>query len=338
MKFQKEEVLSFVKSEREKGRVLSEILVNLKVSRSTYYRWIKAAQLLSSLANSEQSKAPQRLTKRSVTERERALIDKVKSERPEMRHRQIQGMVQLEGTFLSPSFVYKHLKAQGKVEPYVRRSAPWKEPHYEVIGANIMWGADWTKLRIAGLRWYLLTLIDFYSRYLVHFEIIPTVNASHIKGLYERGLANFNIPLSHETKPELRLDQGSPNTSRVTREFFKDIRADLSFARVRRPTDNARTERFYRTIKQEEIYLVGDYQDEKTAYEEIQTYIRWYNEKRPHQALWNFTPWQVHDRNNKTELLKVLRELKQKTWTERRDYWKREQEQITSPIIQPGMN
>jgi len=334
MKTQKDEVLSFVRREREKGRVLSEILANLKVVKSTYYRWVKA----NSSRELVKLKTP-RVTSRSVTDKEREIIDRVKSERPEMRHRQIQGLMQLEGAFVSATSIYRHLKAKGKVEPYERRAAPWKEPLYEVVGANHMWGADWTKLRIGGLRWYLLTLIDFYSRYLVHYEIVQTVNAGHIKALYESGLSVFNIPLSLERKPELRLDQGSPNTSRVTKEFFNDIKADLSFARVRRPTDNARTERFYRTIKQEEIYIVGDYQDEVTAREEIGAYIKWYNEKRPHQALWNFTPWMVHDTNNKTKLLQTLRELKRKTWAERKEYWlEKKSDAGQKPTIIPGMN
>ena len=185
-----------------------------------------------------------------------------------------------------------------------------------------MWGADWTKLRIGGIRWYLLTLIDFFSRIIVHYEIVPTVNAGHIKELYKMGLANQNIPLWWHIKPELRVDQGSPNTSRVTRDFFQDIQAEISYARVRRPTDNARTERFYRTIKQEEIYIVGDYLDLETAKEEIGKYIEWYNDKRPHQALWNFTPNMVHEINSKTKLKEMLKQIKQKSWMERKEYWK----------------
>lgn len=316
MENQKIEILSFVESERQRGRALEEVLKNLKVSKSSYYRWRKTAQ-------EEREESPRaRVTVRTVTPSEYELIDETKTEHPEMRHRQIQGILQLNGVFVSPSTVYKHLKASNQVEPYERRSAPWKEPFYEMYRANMMWGADWTKLRIGGMRWYLLTLIDFFSRFIVHHEIVPTVNAGHIKSLYEDGLRNFNIPLDWHLKPELRLDQGSPNTARVTKEFFKDIGADLSFARVCRPTDNARTERFYRTIKQEEIYIVGDYQDEPTAKEVIGEYITWYCEKRPHQSLWNYTPKMVHEMNDKTELLKMLRELKQKTWTERKEYWR----------------
>ena len=320
MENQKTELISFVRTEREKGRTLSSILMNMKISKSSYHRWAKEIAAPQAPSPTDGPTAT-RMTSRSVTDDERAKIDEMKREHPEMRHRQIQGLLQAEGVFVSPSTVYEHLKAQGKVEPYERRAAPWDEPFYEVTNANVMWGADWTKLRVGGVRWYLLNLIDFYSRYVVHFEIVPTVNAGHIKKLYDSGLSTFNIPLDWHLKPELRLDRGSPNTSKVTKQFFKDIDADLSFARVRRPTDNARTERFYRTIKQEEIYIVGDYQDPATAREVIGEYITWYNEKRPHQALWNFTPKQVHETNNKTELLEMLRALKLKSWTKRKEYW-----------------
>lgn len=107
----------------------------------------------------------------------------------------------------------------------------------------------------------------------------------------------------------------------MTKQFFKDIEADLSFARVHRPADNARTERFYGTIKQEEIYLAGDYQDEETANHEIAKYMNYYCNERPHQSLWNYPPKYVHELNNKTELLNQLKALKIKCWTERKNYW-----------------
>lgn len=317
MKNQIDEVLTFVDNERLKGISTSEVLRNLTIARSSYYRW-KKSRLNMVETQMPASRVP---SIRTVTQDELNRIDEMKDLNPEKRHRQIQGLLQISGDYISASTVYNHLKSQGKVEYYARRTAPWKEPRYDVYKANVMWGADWTKLRIGGIRWYLLTLIDFFSRIIVHHEVVPTVNAGHIKRLYESGLENLNLPDGWENKPELRVDQGSPNTSHVTKSFFKDIQADLSYARVRRPTDNAITERFYRTIKQEEIYIVEDYLDETTAKEEIAKYIKWYNEERPHQTLWNFTPHDVHEMNNKTELLKILKELKRKKWSERREYW-----------------
>ncbi len=57
--------------------------------------------------------------------------------------------------------------------------------------------------------------------------------------------------------------------------------ADISYARVRRPTDNAVTERFFGTVKQEEIHVVGSYPDEHSGRSEIGTYIDSYNTERP---------------------------------------------------------
>lgn len=95
------------------------------------------------------------------------------------------------------------------------------------------------------------------------------------------------------------MDWGSPNTAWVTQAFFQGLQADLSFARVRRPTDNAITERFYGSLKQYEINVVDNYPDERSAREEIRRYIEDYNERRPHQSLMNCTPGSVHRINNK---------------------------------------
>ena len=85
--------------------------------------------------------------------------------------------------------------------------------------------------------------------------------------------------------------------------------------------DNALTERFYGTIKQEEIYLVGNYPDEISAREEIGRYIERYHHSRPHQSLMNFTPAHVHVVNNKSRLLAELQAMKRKTREKRKAYW-----------------
>lgn len=312
---QKQEILEFVKIQTFSGRAIGEILKTLGVSSSSFYRWKKLGGL------GQLERQVLRVNPRQLSNLERDRVLEVNAKNPEFRHRRIQGELQKAGLFISATSVYKTLKANDKVGPYARRPSPWDEPHYEVRGCNLMWGADWTKFKINHTRWYLLTLIDFFSRQVLAYDIVPNVNAGHIKALYLSGLDDQNIPLNW-SKPVLRVDRGSPNTSRVTKRFFKDIEADLSLARVRRPTDNAITERFYGTIKQEEIYIVESYPDLQSAKEEIGKYIKFYNENRPHQAIWNFTPKAIHEMNNKTQALKMLKEIKQKTWTQRKAYWK----------------
>ena len=317
MASQKQAVLGLVESHRGEGRSVSEVLGTVGVARSSYYRWKKG----------EGEKKDERPSSYELTVEERQMIEAVKESHPEYRHRRIQGMLQQQGVYLSASAIYGHLKELGQVEPYDRRAAPWKTARYEVWRRNLRWGSDWSKLSVGGIRWYLLTVIDFFSRLLIAYDVVPTVHAGYVKAIYQAGLSSQGISLHSETKPELRVDRGSPNTSGVTQEFFESLGAELSFARVRRPTDNALTERFYGTVKQEEIYLVGNYPDAQSAREELGRYIESYNQSRPHQALFNFTPAHVHQLNNKSVLMVELNEMKRKTREKRKAYWAEQQNQ-----------
>ena len=316
MEEQKKQIVQFVHEQRAKGYTISAILNDIGIKRPTYYSWCKPAE-----------KKPSKSKINELTPYEKTAIEEIKKEYPQLRHRQLQGILQQKGMYLSFSSVYQHLRSLGLVEPYERRPSPLKEPRYNVWQRNLMWGCDWTKLLVNHLRWYLLILIDFFSRYIVSYGIFPSVNASHVKHIYAMGLKEQGIKKGAPVLPELRVERGSPNTSLVTKEFFDIMGADLSFSRVRRPTDNALTERFFGTAKQEEIYIVGSYPDERSAWEEIGSYIYAYNHERPHQGLWNFTPAYVHDINNNTALLEGLERLKQNTRLERKHYW--EQKRLT---------
>lgn len=322
MGIQKQAVLELVETHRGQGRSVGEVLGSVGVARSSYYRWKK----------SEGKKKVERCSTYELTAEERQMIEAVKESHPQYRHRRIQGMLQQKGVYLSASAIYGHLNERGQVEPYERRAAPWKTARYEIWQRNLMWGSDWTKLSVGGVRWYFLTVIDFFSRLIIAYDVVPTVHAGFVKAIYQTGLRKQGISLHSESKPELRVDRGSPNTSGVTQEFFEALGAELSFARVRRPTDNALTERFYGTVKQEEIYLVGNYPDDLSAREELGRYIESYNQSRPHQALFNFTPAYVHQLNNKSALLEELNNMKRTTREKRKAYWVEKRKTGQQPI------
>jgi len=309
MNVQKEDVLRHVENQKGRGERIVSTLKELGVKRSTCYRWKKPLE-----------SSPPNIRVTTLTHEEKKKIEETKDQYPGLRHRQIQGMIQKIGMYISPSSIYEHLKSLGRVEPYERRPSPWEVPRYEAARKNVLWGTDWSRMKINWLRWYLLVLIDYFSRVIVAYDIVPSVNSSHVKKLYQAGLKLEGL-LKTKPLPELRADRGSPNTSHVTRDFFEVVGADLSFSRVNRPTDNARTERFFGTIKQEEIYVVKNYPDEITAREAIEKYIHYYNEERPHQGLWNFTPAHVHQVNNKSHVWKELKKLKAETKERRKKYW-----------------
>jgi len=309
MEEQKRDIVAFVQTQKVKGQSITESLKALGIKRSTYYSWLSPREEKKTLPNI-----------RELTPSERQTIEETKERYPHLRHRQIQGMLQNQGIYLSMSSVYHHLKAINQVETYERRPSPLKGPKYRIWQRNLMWGCDWTKLLINHVRWYLIVLIDLFSRFIIGLNIHPSINASHVKHLYAMGLKHQGIS-PKDILPELRVDRGSPNTSWVTKEFFSLMGADISFARVRRPTDNALTERFFGTAKQEEIHIVGSYPDEQSAQYEIGRYTTFYNTERPHQGLWNFTPAFVHELNNNTLLLEKLSQLKYEAKMKRKLYW-----------------
>lgn len=99
-----------------------------------------------------------------------------------------------------------------------------------------MWGTDWTKIKRVFQTCQLITLIDFFSRIIIAEDIQPIVNAGDMKAKFTR-LKSEKI----SQKLKLRADQESPNKAYVMKDFMRDIEADLSFARVRVPTDDAIT-------------------------------------------------------------------------------------------------
>lgn len=311
----KTEVVEFVDLQVSLGRRLGSVLKNLAVAKSSYFSWKNKLATEPCEVNSKKRR------QFKLTPAEENMIVATKEQNLDKRHRQIQGLIQQSGYYISPSSVFKVLKKHGLVEEFERRESPWKKPRYEVAKRNSVWGTDWTKLKINHQTWHLLTLIDFFSRLIIDWQIVPEVNSSHVKAIYQAGLLKQGLTHS-ELKPRLRADRGAPNTSRTTREFVSALTSELpSYARVRRPTDNAITERFYGTIKQEEIYVVGSYPDLRSAEEEIGRYMVYYNEQRPHQALWNFTPRYVHERNNKSLVMAELEQLKFSSRSRRREYW-----------------
>ncbi len=287
---QRERIIEEVDSLAHTGISKVQTLKNLGVCRSTYYGWLRARIPKCALSS------PLQLT---PAERE-AVVEKKKQE-PQLSHRQISGWLRPEGYWVSPSSCYRILKHLGWVSSPVLREAPWKVPRYEPFRPNQIWGEDWTILTIGSVRYYLLTLIDYFSRYIVAWGVVPTVTRVEVQNLLALAYLSEGIKAA-SPKPLLRADLGSPNMAQSTRRFIRELEMVLSPSRANRPTDNGRQERWYRTVKQEEIYSYPTYPSVEVARLSLARYIHQYNEERPHQALWNYPPGQVHRLGSKTKL------------------------------------
>ena len=153
---------------------------------------------------------------------------------------------------------------------------------------NQVWSCDITYIRLARGFIYLMAVIDWFSRYVLAWEISVTLDTSFCLEALDRAL--------QKATPEIfNTDQGVQFTSTefVNRLKAADIR--ISWDGRGRALDNIFVERLWRSVKYEEVYI-KDYQSVADARRNIQTYFTFYNQERLHQALDYQTPAQVYTR------------------------------------------
>lgn len=163
--------------------------------------------------------------------------------------------------------------------PYLLRNVTAKHP-------NHIWGIDITYVPIAHGWLYLTAVLDWYSRYIVSWALSQTLALDFV-------LAAVDTALLKATPEIWNSDQGSHFTSPQYIRRLKNADIQVSMDGRGRARDNIFTERLWRTIKYEEVYL-HDYASPKEAHRQIASYIHFYNFERPHQALDYRTPAQLY--------------------------------------------
>ncbi len=142
---------------------------------------------------------------------------------------------------------------------------------------NHIWGSDITYVRI-GKGWaYLVAILDWYSRYVVSWKLSRTLELPFCTDA-------LNEALAIATPNIFNSDQGSHYTSHQVTSILTHSGVQISMDGKGRCMDNIFTERLWRSVKYENIYMKG-YETYDDAYVGIAEYITFYNEKRWHQAI-----------------------------------------------------
>ena len=161
----------------------------------------------------------------------------------------------------------------------------------EVSRPDQVWATDITYIRLRSGFLYLMAILDWFSRYVVTWEISNTLDDGFCVAALERALCSG--------RPEIfNSDQGSQFTSRDFVGCLKGAGVRISMDGVGRAFDNIFVERLWRTVKYEEVYL-KDYEGGRDAVESLGAYLRFYNEERPHQALGYQTPAEAYRRSER---------------------------------------
>jgi putative transposase len=194
------------------------------------------------------------------------------------RVRRLMRLMRLEAIYPKPNLSRKH--PEHRIYPYLLRGLP-------ITRRNQVWGTDITYIRVNGGFLYLVAVMDWYSRYVLSWELSNTLDNIFCINALERALDEHG-------QPEIfNSDQGCQFTSNDFTGLLLSKKIRISMDGKGRALDNIYVERLWRSVKYEEVYL-SDYQCGRETYEGLNRYLHFYNEGRRHQSLGYRTPQEVY--------------------------------------------
>lgn len=168
---------------------------------------------------------------------------------------------------------------QHLVYPYLLRGMNIQEP-------DCVWCSDITYVPMKRGYLYLVAVMDWFSRYVLAWELSNSLDTEFCLVALERALAKG-------TPQVFNTDQGSQFTSEKFTDRLKAADVQISMDGRGRATDNILIERLWRNVKYEDIYI-RDYRDGEQLRQGMDRYFRFYNSRRWHQGLGNSTPSLVY--------------------------------------------
>ncbi len=162
---------------------------------------------------------------------------------------------------------------------------PYLLKNLKITKPNQVWATDITYIKTSQGFVYLVALIDVFSRFIVSAKLSIALDTEPCLEILRQGLRKA-------TPQIINSDQGSQFTSNIWIDSLMQKNIQISMDSVGRWADNIYIERFWRTIKQEEIYI-NPSNNLAELRDQIDKFIKFYNYQRPHQALKYKTPSQV---------------------------------------------
>lgn len=232
-------------------------------------------------------------------------IDEIYTQYPFYGARKIAAQLHREGMGINRKTVARYMHEMGIAAiypgPNVSRRQ-FKEQVYPYLLRNLVvaypnhvWGIDITYIRMQRGWMYLVAILDWYSRYVVSWQLDQTLAMPFVLMAVQQAL--------EQAAPRIcNSDQGSHFTSSQYLDVLKAAKVQISMDGKGRALDNIFTERLWRTVKYEEVYI-HDYSSPREARQSLTRYFQFYNQERPHQALDYQIPAEVYFRQPTTELI-----------------------------------
>ncbi len=270
-------------------------LRQLGVPRSTFYGWYQ--RYLEAGFDGLQDKQPARRAGwNRIPKRIKDQVLELALDRTDLSPRELACRFTEERRyFVSESSVYRILKAADLITSpaYVLMSASdaFKNPTTRV---HEMWQTDFTYFRIVGWGWYYLsTVLDDFSRYIIAWKLSPTMGASDVTETLDQALAVTGVDqVRAKHRPRLLSDNGPAYLSGELRDYLGERRMAHTRGAPYHPQTQGKIERYHRTMKN--VIKLEHYYFPWELERALRDFVAYYNNERYHESLDNVTPADVY--------------------------------------------
>jgi transposase InsO family protein len=295
MRYSASEKYEIIRLVEQSSLSVRKTLEHLDIKRSTFYNWLKRYQEDGIDGLEDKKPSPKAVWNKIPQDHQDAIVETA-LDKPELSPREIAvTYTDDKAYFVSESSVYRLLKAQDLITSpaYILMQASDKFQHPS-RRVNELWQTDFTYFKIIGWGWYYLsTVLDDYSRFIVAWRLCTSMTASDVAdtlddALYFTGLDQVKV----RHKPRLLSDNGPCYLSGDLAEYLQEQGMAHSRGKPYHPQTQGKIERWHRSMKNQ--ILLNNYYLPSELQEHIQRFVNYYNHERYHESLDNLTPADVY--------------------------------------------
>ena len=296
------------------GKTLEE----LDVPRSTFYRWYAKYQEEGYDGLADKKSNPRQFWNR-IPEHVRLQVVDLALSFPDKSPRQLAWhFVDQMGYFISESSVYRILKSFDLVQSPIFHMVSAKDK-YEKPTRRVheLWQTDFTQFKVIDWGWYYLsTVLDDYSRYILSWKLSSTMNADDVEETLMMALKKSGLEQARvRHRPRLLTDNGPAYLSKDLARFLKRKHLEHIRGAPYHPMTQGKIERFHRSMKN--VILLQNYYSPSGLEKALAEFVEYYNNERYHESLDNVTPADIYF-GKFEEVLTRREETKRKTMQQRR--------------------
>jgi putative transposase len=318
MRYPAADKLAIIRLVEQSHLPVRRTLEKLGIPRATFYRWYDLYRAAGPEALEDRRPRPERVWNR-IPDQVRERIVNLALNEPTLSPRELAvRFTDTERYFVSEASVYRLLKAHDLITSpafiVIRAADEFKD---KTTAPNQLWQTDFTYLKVIGWGWfYLSTVLDDFSRYIVAWKLCTTMRAADVADTLNRALEASGLDQARIThRPRLLSDNGSSYIAGDLAEWLADHRIDHVRGAPQHPQTQGKIERWHQTLKNrillENYYLPGDLEAQ------IGSFVAHYNYLRYHESIANLTPADVYFGRGQTILLERER-IKRQTIQNRR--------------------